>query len=176
MATENMNQLNLKTPDGKSFAFSVVDREARILAQQALDAAGSGGTGGDCNIQRIESLDGENLKNLRDLDSGTYILYGYFTPYSGAPESYTIDNCFTAVVHLNAGSHVMVYNPRNFKIECYEILGNADDGYTYTRDVVSLLDLSQMISVDANYNEETGELFIDGVDMSYDEATGELTI
>lgn len=108
----------------------------------------SGGTGGDCNIQRIESLDDGDLKNLRDLDSGTYILYGYFNPYSGSPDSITIDNCFAAAVHLNAGSHVMVYNPRNFKIECYEILGNADDGYTYTRDVVSMLDLSQLISVD----------------------------
>ncbi len=141
MATEKMNQMNLQTTDGKSFAFAVVDQEARDLAQQALDAAGNGGTGGDCNIQRIESLDETNLKNLRDLDSGTYILYGYFNPFSGSPDSITIDNCFAAAVHLNAGSHVMVYNPRNFKIECYEILGNADEGYSYTRDVISMLDL-----------------------------------
>lgn len=100
----------------------------------------SGGTGGDCNILRIESMDDSNLVNLRDLDSGTYILYGYFTPYSGSPDSITIDNCIAAVVHLNAGSHIMVYNPRNFKIECYEILEN-DGSFTYTRDVISLLDL-----------------------------------
>ena len=61
-------------------------------------------------VQRIESLDENNLVNLRDLESGSYVLYGYFTPYSGAPESFTIDNCFAAVVHLNAGSHVMVYS------------------------------------------------------------------
>ena len=94
----------------------------------------------DCNIQRIESLDETNLKNLRDLDSGTYILYGYFNPYSGSSDSITIDNCIAAAVHLNAGSHIMVYNPRNFKIECYEILEN-DGSPTYTRDVISLLDL-----------------------------------
>lgn len=99
-----------------------------------------GESGGDCNIQRIESLDETNLKNLRDLDSGTYILYGYFNPYSGSSDSITIDNCIAAAVHLNAGSHVMVYNPRNFKIECYEILEN-DGSPTYTRDTVSLLDL-----------------------------------
>lgn len=106
-----------------------------------IPTGGESGGSGDCNIQRIESVDETNLKNLRDLDSGTYILYGYFNPFSGSPDSITIDNCFAAAVHLNAGSHVMVYNPRNFKIECYEILGNADEGYSYTRDVISMLDL-----------------------------------
>lgn len=141
MATE-LKKLTVDASNGR-FTFEVVDGEARALARQALDAAGSGGsggTGGDCNIQRIESLDETNLKNLRDLDSGTYILYGYFNPYPGSPDSITIDNCFAAAVHLNAGSHVMVYNPRNFKIECYEILEN-EGSYTYTRDVISMLDL-----------------------------------
>ena len=110
-----------------------------------IPTGGESGGSGDCNIQRIESLDETNLKNLRDLDSGTYILYGYFNPFSGSPDSITIDNCFAAAVHLNAGSHVMVYNPRNFKIECYEILGNADEGYSYTRDVISMLDISTLL-------------------------------
>ena len=110
-------------------------------AEVTITIPTGGESGGDCNIQRIESLDDSNLVNLRDLDSGTYILYGYFNPYSGSPDSITIDSCIAAVVHLNAGSHIMVYNPRNFKIECYEILGNADEGYSYTRDVISLLDL-----------------------------------
>lgn len=137
----------------------------------------SGGSGGDCNIQRIESLDGENLRNLRDLESGTYILYGYFNPYNGAPESYTIDNCFAAVVHLNAGSHVMVYNPRNFKIECYEVLEN-DGSFTYTKDVVSMLDLSQLISVDGItlMDRTTGEvrkLYLDNGKLSMEVTTEE---
>lgn len=176
MATNEMIQLNINTADGKSFAFPVVDQEARDLAQQALDAAGSA-SGGDCNIQRIESLDGENLRNLRDLDSGTYILYGYFNPYNGAPESYTIDNCFAAVVHLNAGSHVMVYNPRNFKIECYEVLEN-EGSFTYTKDVVSMLDLSQLISVDGItlMDRTTGEvrtLYLDNGKLSMEVTTEE---
>lgn len=90
-------------------------------------------------ITRVESFEETGLRNLRDLDSGTYILCGYFTPYPGAEDSITIDNLIAAVVHMNAGSHVMVYNPRNFKIECFEIL--EDDGYTYTREIISLLDL-----------------------------------
>lgn len=106
----------------------------------------TGGEGGsNAPITYVESLDDSNLKNLRDLDSGTYILYGYFTPYPGAPDSITIDGCLSAAVHLNAGSHVMVYNPRNFKIECYEVLEDesAPDGFTYTREIISLLELKQ---------------------------------
>ena len=140
-----LQELVVKASNG-SFRLDVVDGEARKLAQQALDAAGSG-SGGDCNIQRIESLDETNLVNLRDLESGSYVLYGYFTPYSGAPETFTIDNCFSAVVHLNAGSHVMVYNPRNFKLECYEVLEDetAPDGFTYTREIVSMMELTGLV-------------------------------
>lgn len=99
----------------------------------------TGYTGDASGIMRVESLEETGLRNLRELESGTYILYGYFTPYPGAEDSITIDNCIAAVVRMNAGSHVMVYNPRNFKIECYEILEG--DGYTYNRDIISLLDL-----------------------------------
>lgn len=99
----------------------------------------TGYTGDASGIMRVESLEETGLRNLRELESGTYILYGYFTPYPGAEDSITIDNCIAAVVHMNAGSHVMVYNPRNFKIECFEIL--EEDGYTYNRDIISLLDL-----------------------------------
>lgn len=142
---EPMNTLDIEADNGL-FSFNIVDQMARDMAREALDAVGSG-SGGTCSIQRIESLDESNLVNLRDLESGSYVLYGYFTPYSGAPESFTIDNCFAAVVHLNAGSHVMVYNPRNFKLDCYEVLVSEDtaDGYTYTKVSVSMLDVSTLL-------------------------------
>lgn len=111
----------------------------------------TGGDGGsNVPITYVESLDDSNLKNLRDLDSGNYILYGYFTPYPGAPDSITIDNCIAAAVHLNAGSHVMVCNPRNFKIECYEVLEDesAPDGFTYTKTSISMLDVHTKLQSD----------------------------
>lgn len=142
----DMKNLNVNAENG-SFTFEVIDQEARDKAAAALEAAVAAGSGSS-TIQRIESLDDSNLMNLRDLDSGTYILYGYFTPYPGAPDSISIDNCFAAAVHLNAGSHVMVYNPRNFKIECYEVLVNesAPDGFTYTKDIISLLELNDLLN------------------------------
>lgn len=106
---------------------------------QLMEMLRNGGNVASSPITRVESMEETGLRNLRELESGTYILYGYFTPYPGAEDSIAIDNCIAAVVHMNAGSHVMVYNPRNFKIECYEIL--EDDGYTYNRDIINLLDL-----------------------------------
>lgn len=106
---------------------------------QIMEMLRNGGNVASSPIVRVESFEETGLRDLRELESGTYILYGYFTPYPGAEDSITIDNCIAAVVHMNAGSHVMVYNPRNFKVECYEVLEG--DGYTYTREIISLLDL-----------------------------------
>lgn len=97
-------------------------------------------------IQYVESLDESNLVNLRDLTDGPYILYGYFHPYEGAPDTIPFDRAFASVINLSAGSHIMVYNPRNFKFDCYEVLGNATDGYTYTLENIGLLDMHQRVA------------------------------
>lgn len=97
-------------------------------------------------VQYVESLDENNLVNLRDLTDGPYILYGYFHPYKGSPDTIPIDRAFASVINLTAGSHIMVYNPRNFKFDCYEVLGNATDGYTYTLENVGLLDLHSRVA------------------------------
>lgn len=98
-------------------------------------------------ITRIESLDEANLANLRDLDSGLYILYGYFNPFPGSPEAITYDNALVAVAKLTAGSHVLVFTPLNFKFYCEEILvdDTNDRGFTYTRETVNLLDLNALL-------------------------------
>lgn len=98
-------------------------------------------------ITRIESLDEANLKNLRELESGLYILYGYFNPFPGSPEAITYDNALVAVAQLDAGSHVLVFNPLNFKFFCEEILVDSSNerGFTYTRETVSLLDLNALL-------------------------------
>ena len=119
-------------------------------------------------ITRVESLEETGLRNLRELESGTYILYGYFTPYPGAEDSITIDNCIAAVVHLNAGSHVMVYNPRNFKIECYEIL-EGDGNYTYTRNVVSLLNISKLLENGGGSAKRVAEVYLPAAEWQTEE-------
>lgn len=98
-------------------------------------------------ITRVESLDEDNLATLRDLDSGLYILYGYFKPFPGSPEAITYDNALVAVAKLDAGSHVLVITPLNFKFFCEEILVDESNerGFTYTRETVNLLDLNALL-------------------------------
>lgn len=98
-------------------------------------------------ITRVESLDEDNLATLRDLDSGLYILYGYFRPFPGSPDTITYDNALVSVAKLDEGSHVLVFTPLNFRFFCEEVLVDADNarGYTYTRETVSLLDLNALL-------------------------------
>ena len=119
-------------------------------------------------VQYVESLDESNLVNLRDLTDGPYILYGYFHPYEGSPDTIPFDRAFASVINLTAGSHIMVYNPRNFKFDCYEVLGNATDGYTYTLENIGMLDLQQRLAAlergqDSGQNGKDGATFTPAV-------------
>lgn len=146
MATQDMKQLNIKTATGGSYAFPVVDQEARDLAQQALDAAGSG-SGGDCNIQRIES-ESSNYVYLRDLASGLYVLYGYFRPFNGSGTRLVYDNVLASVAADDTGSHILTFDTVNSKINFVEVL--VDDtqtsGFFYQRTAISLLDLHGLLA------------------------------
>ena len=69
-----------------------------------LKSLSGGGSGGDCQITRVESLDTQNLVNLRDLDSGQYIIYGYFSPYENSDISITTcayESGFTSLRSFN---------------------------------------------------------------------------
>lgn len=138
---EDMQGLALKAFNG-SFRFNVVDAEARAMARQALDAAI-----GTSPIQYIESLDESNLKNLRDLTTGSYVLYGYFRPYAGAPNFLPFDNLLVNVYHVDEGSHLFEFSTANSEVNFIEILvdSTAADGFTYTRTAINMLDLSKLI-------------------------------
>lgn len=157
MATEKMNQMKFVTQDGNTYDFNVVDQEARDLAQQALDAASASGGSGSGPIPYIESLDESNLANLRALDTGTYVLYGYFYPYPGAADTLTCDNTLVSVKKLSAGSHVLVFNPLNCKVNFVEILvdDTADSGFTYSVQLIDMRDLNTLIAMAGSLDELT---------------------
>lgn len=116
---------------------------------------GSGGSGGGCNIQRIESLDTSNLVSFRDLDSGVYILYGYFTPFTGSDVSMTVDDALVSIARRDAGTHLMCFTALNGKINFIEILvdESAPGGHTYTRTDYKLSELAEQ--PDWNQNDPT---------------------
>lgn len=115
-----------------------------------LKSLSGGGSGGDCQITRVESLDTQNLVNLRDLDSGQYIIYGYFSPYENSDISISADNSMISVIWKAAGSHIICLDPLNAKIVFFEILVDESEpkGYQYTRTIIPLLDLYGLLAPD----------------------------
>lgn len=108
------------------------------------------GDDGTYTIKRIESLDKENPENLvslRDLESGIYILYGYFKPFPGSDSTLIIDDGYYMVGRVAAGSHLLSISPLNFRMTCHEILVDEtnEKGFTYTNTRIDLLDLHNSV-------------------------------
>ena len=105
-------------------------------------------SGSTYQIKYVESLDEENLVNLRDLESDIYILYGYFKPFPDSDSTLIIDRGFYMVARVDEGSHLLSISPLNFKITCHEILvdDTNEKGFTYTNTRINLLDVASMIN------------------------------
>lgn len=101
------------------------------------------GSSGECLITRIESMEETGIRNLRELDSGIYILYGYFNAYPGAASYMPFDNRLVTVEKQAAGSHLFVFQTLNAKVDFHEILVDESetDGFTHTKTEIDLLSL-----------------------------------
>ena len=97
-------------------------------------------------LKRIESLDTENMKYLRDIESGYYILHGYFQPFPNSKHTVIMDTLCVSVAHEEDGSHLMAFSPLNFKINMYEILvdDTAEDGFVFNSWRVKLWDIEPL--------------------------------
>lgn len=106
-------------------------------------------------IQRIESLDETNMKNLRDLETGSYVLYGYFRPFAGASNYLPFDNLLVNVYHVDEGSHLFEFSTANSEVNFIEILvdASAEGGHTYSRTAINMLELSGLIAKLGNLDE-----------------------
>ena len=105
----------------------------------------------ETGIKRVESLDTTTpggLVNLRDLETGLYVLYGYFSPYANSDMSMTFDNTMVVVSRKNAGSHFLVFTGLNSKVNFLEILVDESQpgGHTYTRTDLVMLDMHNLIA------------------------------
>lgn len=124
---------------------------AELLTCKLAEKLDGGGVGGSAGIVRIESLDTstpENLVQLRDLDTGVYMLYGYFSPYVGSDTTMTFDNALVSISRKDAGTHLMCFTALNCKVNFLEILvdESAPGGHTCTRTDIKLLDLHGLIA------------------------------
>lgn len=79
-------------------------------------------------VTYLESLDSENRTPLRSLDSGTYILHGYFTSYEGAANVYTFSaGMLVSIVKGTNTSYVQIFYAKSNAIQYLEI---TDDNVT----------------------------------------------
>lgn len=73
-------------------------------------------------VKLIENTDSSNKTPLRSLESGTYILKGYFTSYTGGTHSYTFSTgMLVAIVKATDMSYVQIFYPKNNTIQYVEI-------------------------------------------------------
>lgn len=129
--------------------------EAKGDLVSALNELSANAGSGSSPIQRVESLDESNLKNLRDLATGSYVLYGYFRPYAGASNYLPFDNLLVNVYHVDEGSHLFEFSTANSEVNFIEILvdATAEGGHTYSRTAISMLELNGLIGKMGNLNE-----------------------
>lgn len=124
----------------------IVEQYADVL-EQWKQTIGNGG--GECNIPRIETaVNGKPKINLRDLESGSYILYGYFEPHADSHISISADNSLISVIRKDAGSHIICLDPLNAKVVFFEVLVDTtqESGFAYTKKVISLLDVYDIMN------------------------------
>lgn len=66
----------------------------------------------------LQNLDKDNKIPLRNLESGTYVLYGYFTTYEGASDSCTFSsNQLVSIRRTSSNSTVQIFWPPNNTIQ-----------------------------------------------------------
>lgn len=69
-------------------------------------------------ITYLENLDSNNRIPLRSLDSGMYVLHGYFTSYAGAPNSYTFSQgMLVSIGKATNQSYVQIFYSKDNTIQ-----------------------------------------------------------
>lgn len=94
-------------------------------------------------VAKIENLDKTNKFPLRSLESGSYILHGYFTPYEGGDSTMVFtDNILVNALKSNTESHIQIFYPYN---NCVQYLKITDTTYErkniYLNNLVSVGDM-----------------------------------
>lgn len=101
-------------------------------------------------VKYVESQGGDNVVYLRDLESGTYILYGKFRPYNGSTNTCTFSTgMLVSIIRNTSISYMQIFYSKNNTIQYCEI---TDD--TYERKDAKLINMESTANltttIDAN--------------------------
>ena len=104
-------------------------------------------------VNYLESLDSENMVNLRDLDSGTYILKGKFRPFEGSTHIYTFSSgMLLSIIKQETTSYVQIFYSRDNTIQYLEI-GDS----SVTRKDAKLINMESIANKVTDINEESDD-------------------
>ena len=96
----------------------------------------TGGGAGDCPIKYVES-DSSNPIYLREMESGTYVLYGKFKPFNGSTGTCTFSTgMLVSIIKTTATTYVQVFYSKSNTIQYLEITDE-----TYTRKDAKLINM-----------------------------------
>lgn len=149
---------SLPVLEGLETCECIVEEHPDVLEQILLrldnlekNGTGTGGNTGTVvasGVTYLESPDAAgNYLYLRDLETGPYVLSGYFRPFEGSSHSLGFSKAVVSVTRKDAGSHVMVLSALNCIVNFLEILvdDTAEGGHTYTRTNISLPTLHGLV-------------------------------
>ena len=104
-------------------------------------------------VNYLESLDSENMVNLRDLDSGTYILKGKFRPFEGSTHIYTFSSgMLLSIIKQETTSYVQIFYSKDNTIQYLEI-GDS----SVTRKDAKLINMESIANKVTDINEESDD-------------------
>ena len=111
------------------------------------------------NIQRIESLDLDNMVNLRDIGSGSYILYGKFKPYSGSGSTLTFEsNLLVNILKSTDYSQFQIFYPND---NCIQYLKITDTTYDRTNVYLNKLATVDYVSESIGTEDDALDLLLE---------------
>lgn len=116
------------------------------------------------HIHYVESMDAENMLAIRDFESGTYILHGYFTPFTGCTQKYTFSSdMLVSVVRETARSYVQVFYSKGNAIQYLEI-----DDDNFRRIDAKLVNMQSVAQKTTTVNEKSDDAHYPTAKAVYD--------
>lgn len=118
---------------------------------------------GTSPIKYVES-NTDNMIYLRDLESGTYVLYGKFRPYNGSTSTCTFSTgMLVSVIRNTSISYIQIFYSKNNTIQYCEI---TDD--TYERTDAKLLNMQSVANLTTTVDKNSDDTHYPSAKAVYD--------
>lgn len=155
---ENVLEQIVNALEGKEIEFNEPISETyqnQWFLKIAKAIKGLGIPSSDMQIKYIKSLDKDNPVQLRSLDSGVYVLYGYFNPCEAVSNTLIAQTpVYASIGKSSKKSYIQIFFPMNNNIQYFEI---TDTDY-----------IMQNVSLDTTNLKTTNKTIVGAINELYD--------